>query len=272
MVQGFVGGGGGAAPCRIAYTWHGPEWAPILVLINGLLTDQSSWKAHLPALTERYRVLTWDCRGQGASDKPDNGPYTPAAHAEDLARLFDDLNIQTAALLGVSSGGCVALEFASRWPERVSAAVIANAYGKADTAIQVKLRSWLNAMEAGGGPLRFDVSSPWIWGSSFLNEHFDSLLPWREKGSALPVFAARNLIAGAMAHDALDRLDRINCPVLLLTGSEDLLTPPWYSEAMAQRLPQAQIVCLEKLGHCMFLESPNRFTEAAIRFLAEVYP
>lgn len=257
---------------KLAYTWHGPEGAPILVLINGLLTDQSSWKAHLPALTQRYRVLTWDCRGQGASDKPDDGPYTPADHAADLARLLDEQGVTRAALLGVSSGGLIAQEFASRWPHRVAAAVIANSYGKADTAIQVKLRSWLNAMEAGGGPLRFDVSSPWIWGSSFLNDHYESLLPWREKGSALPVFAARNLIHGAMVHDVIDRLERITCPVLLLTGSEDLLTPPWYSEAMAARLPLSRIERLDRLGHCMFLENPNRFTEAAIRFLAEVHP
>lgn len=257
---------------RLAYTWHGPSEAPVLVLINGLLTDQSSWNAHLGAFTQRYRVLTWDCRGQGASDKPEAGPYTATQHAHDLARLLEELGVAKAALLGVSSGGCVALEFASRWPERVGAAIVANAYARADTAIQVKLRSWLNAMAAGGGPLRFDVSSPWIWGSSFLNANYEALLPWRERGSAIPVFAANNLIEGAMAHDAEARLHQITAPTLLLTGSEDLLTPPWYSEAMARQIPISKVECLAELGHCMFLESPTRFTEAAIRFMAEVYP
>jgi 3-oxoadipate enol-lactonase len=263
----------GQSSVQIAHTWHGRDGFPILVLINGLLTDQSSWKAHLPLLTERYRVLTWDCRGQGGSAKPVDGPYTPADHAADLARLLNEQGVtQPVALLGVSNGGCVALEFASRWPERVAAAVVANAYAKADTAIQVKLRSWLMGMEAGGGALRFDVATPWVWGSTFLNEHYQALLPFREKGSALPVHAVKNLILGAMAHDVESRLDRMTSPVLLMTGDEDLLTPIWYSEAMARLITGAQLTVLPKVGHCMFLEAPARFTEAAIRFLAEVYP
>jgi 3-oxoadipate enol-lactonase len=257
---------------RIAHTWHGPADRPVLVLINGLLTDQASWKAHLPTLTERYRVLTWDCRGQGDSDKPEEGPYTPADHADDLARLLDELGVDRVALLGVSSGGCVALEFATRWPERVTAAIVANAYGAADTALQVKLRSWLMGMEAGGGPLRFDVATPWVWGSSFLNKRYEALLPFREQGSTLPVYAVRHLISGAMQHDVLDRLERVTAPVLLLTGAEDLLTPGWYSKAIAERLRSARIQMLEQVGHCMFLEDPERFTAAAIRFLVEVYP
>ncbi|HWI50669.1 MAG TPA: alpha/beta fold hydrolase [Symbiobacteriaceae bacterium] len=252
---------------HIHYQWQGKEDGPVLVLINGLLTDLSSWNGHLPAYTDQFRVLTYDCRGQGQSDKPDDGPYTPAQHAEDLLQLLNQNNIQQAALLGVSNGACVALQFAAEHPDRVTALVLANAYGRADTAIKVKLTSWLNGMEAGGGPLRFDISSPWIWGASYLNRHYEALRPWREKGSALPVYAVRNLIAGGMAMDVLDQTPNITCPTLFLTGDEDVLTPLSYSHELQRRIRGSQIHMLREAGHCMFLEQPAQFTKAAADFL-----
>jgi 3-oxoadipate enol-lactonase len=249
------------------YQWQGNENGPVLVLINGLLTDLSSWNGHLPAYVEHFRVLTYDCRGQGATDKPEEGPYLPAQHAEDLHGLLSALQVPEAALLGVSNGACIALQFAVRWPERVTALVLANGYGRADTALKVKLNSWLAGMAAGGGPLRFDVSSPWIWGASFLNRSFEALKPFREKGSTLPVYAVQHLIAGGMEHDVLDRAPTITCPTLLLTGDEDVLTPLSYSHELQRRIPGSQVCMLEQAGHCMFLEQPAAFTRAAAAFL-----
>ena len=252
---------------HIHYQWQGKEDGPVLVLINGLLTDLSSWNGHLAAYTDNFRVLTYDCRGQGQSDKPEAGPYRPEDHAEDLKHLLNSLNIQSAALLGVSNGACIALQFAVRWPERVTALVLANGYGQADTALKVKLNSWLAGMNAGGGPLRFDISSPWIWGATFLNKNFEALKPFREKGSTLPVYAVRNLIAGGMEHDVLEQAATITCPTLLMTGDEDVLTPLSYSHALQRRIAGSQIVMLREAGHCMFLEQPAAFTRAAAAFL-----
>jgi 3-oxoadipate enol-lactonase len=252
---------------HIHYQWQGKADGPVLVLINGLLTDLSSWNGHLPAYVDKFHVLTYDCRGQGQSDKPEDGPYTPKDHADDLRQLLGDLKIEKAALLGVSNGACVALQFAAEHPDRVTALVLANAYGRADTAMKVKLTSWLNGMAAGGGPLRFDISSPWIWGASYLNKNYEALKPWREKGSALPVFAVRNLIAGGMEMDVLDLTPNITCPTLFLTGDEDVLTTLNYAHELQRRIRGSQIVMLREAGHCMFLEQPAQFTRAAAEFL-----
>lgn len=253
---------------KLHYQWQGNERGPVLVFVNGLLTDLSSWNGHLPYFTERFHCLTYDCRGQGGSDKPDGPPYTPFIHAEDLAGLLDGLGVTKAAILGVSSGACAALAYAAAHPERVSALILANVYGRADTAMQVKLNSWDSAMLAGGGPLRFDVSSPWIWGASYLNEHFEALKPWREKGTALPIQAAHNLIRGAMEFDVLEQAPNVTCPTLLMTGDEDLLTPLSYAHALQRRISGSRIAMLEEAGHCMFLERTGRFCEVAAEFLS----
>lgn len=254
---------------NMRYTWQGNETGAVLVLINGLLTDLSSWNSHLPSFTDRFRVLTYDCRGQGESDKPTDGAYTSAQHAADLRGLLDALGVSEAAMLGVSNGGCIALEFATRWPERVRALVLANTYGRADTALQVKLNSWLAGMAAGGSPLRFDVATPWVWGATFLNNNFEALKPFREKGLTLPVHAVRNLILGGMEMDLLEAAANITCPTLLLAGDEDVLTPLSYTHELQRRIVGSRIQMLEKAGHCMFLEQADRFARVAADFLQE---
>lgn len=253
----------------LRYEWHGLRDGPVLVLINGLLTDLTSWSQHLPALTGRWRVLTYDCRGQGGSDKPEAGPYTPALHADDLEGLLDGLGVEEAALLGVSSGGCIALQFAVRHPDRVKALVLANTYGRADTTMKVKLNSWASGMRAGGGPLRFDVATPWVWGATFLNRTYEALRPFREKASGFPAHAVLNLIEGAMEQDALEQAAGLRCPTLLMVGDEDLLTPPSYSRELQQRIAGSRLVMLENAGHAMFLEQPDRFAAMAAEFLGE---
>lgn len=254
------------------YQWQGPTDGPVLVLINGLLTDLSSWSGHLPAYTQQFRVLTYDCRGQGGTDKPETGPYTPEQHAADLKGLLDQLSVTQAALLGVSNGGCIALQFAVHRPERVTALILANTYGQADTAVKVKLNSWLAGMAAGGGPLRFDVATPWVWGATFLNRHYEALKPFREKASGLPPHAVASLIEGAMHQDVLHLTANIACPTLIMVGDEDLLTPLSYSHELQRRIAGSRVVMLGQAGHAMFLEQVAAFSRAATDFLREVHP
>ncbi len=254
------------------YQWQGRENGPVLVLINGMLTDLGSWAGHLPAYVDHFRVLTYDCRGQGGTDKPEAGPYTPTMHAADLRGLLGTLGVEQVALLGVSNGASTAIQFAVHSPERVTALVLANGYGRTDTAMKVKLNSWLASMAAGGGSLRFDVATPWVWGATFLNNHFEALKPFREKGATLPVHAVCSLIEGGMYHDVLEEAAHITCPTLLMTGDEDLLTPPSYSHDLQRRIAGSRIVMLERAGHAMFLEQPARFTQVAAAFLREALP
>lgn len=251
------------------YQWQGPEEGPVLVLINGLLTDLTSWNAHLPALTQHFRVLTYDCRGQGGTEKPETGPYTPLLHARDLEALLDGMGVAQAALLGVSSGGCIALQFAVCHPGRVTALVVANAYGRADTALQVKLNSWASAMRSGGGPMRFDVATPWVWGASFLNRNFEALRPFRDKATGLAPHAVLHLIEGAMEHDVLVETASLTCPTLLLAGDEDVLTPLSYLYELQRRIAGSRVLMLEQAGHAMFLEQAARFATVSEEFLTQ---
>ncbi|MGH2541804.1 MAG: alpha/beta fold hydrolase, partial [Ardenticatenaceae bacterium] len=109
------------------YEFHGRAAGAIVVFVNGLLTDMSSWTRHLPFFVEDYRCLLYDCRGQGQSDKPDH-VYETAIHAEDLAELVKTLGIERAHVVGLSNGGAAALLFAADHPTRVDSLAVSGAY------------------------------------------------------------------------------------------------------------------------------------------------
>src|ERR1700740_33554 len=79
---------------------------PVVVFINGLTMDVSGWFLQVRAFSERYKVLRYDCRGQGESGKPDE-EYSQEMHADDLKSLMDKLGIQKAHIIGLSNGGMI---------------------------------------------------------------------------------------------------------------------------------------------------------------------
>jgi 3-oxoadipate enol-lactonase len=255
---------------EIHYEWHdrgADPAAPVLVFINGLLTDCSSWAGHLPSFS-CYRCLVWDCRGQGRSSKPEQPSYPVATHAADLLGLLDALGLdEPVALIGLSNGGAAALEFAASRPERVAALIVSGAYAEVDRLLEAKLRSWIAAMQSGGPVLRFDVATPWVWGPSFLAQHWEALQGYRDKGLALDVAAAQRLIAGAIEHAVLDRLGAIRCPTLVHVGEHDLLTPPMLARAIVDAVPLARLELTAGLGHAAALEHVQGFVDCARRFL-----
>ena len=254
---------------ELYHEWHGPEGAPVVVFVNGLLTDTSSWTPHLPSFTPQFRCLVYDCRGQGRSTKPDQ-PYPPALHAADLAALCEALRVPPAAFIGVSSGGNALMHFAPEHPARVRALVLADVHAHADALMRAKLRSWATAMKVGSAPLRFDVSMPWVWGGAFLEANEQRIMKFRDRALTLPVEAALNLIRGAMDHDARDALGRISAPTLVVFGSEDVLTPSWLAAVVANGVPGARLEAMVGGGHAAALEDPDAFSRLVLSFLAEL--
>lgn len=251
---------------QLYYEIHGNAEAFPVVFINGLLMDTTSWSCQIPVFANHFRVLVYDCRGQGQSQKPAE-PYSQKLHAQDLCNLLDELDIRQAHLVGLSNGGTVAMQMALDYPERVAHLVLVDTFGGADALMQAKLRSWLLALEAGGPLLRFDVGMPWVLGQAFMKNHPDALKILREKVDPLNEMAIRTLIMGTMEYDIRPHLHRVQSPALVLVGEEDVLTPPWYSRELAHLIPNAQLVVVPQAGHALTLEKPAIFNALTLAFL-----
>jgi pimeloyl-ACP methyl ester carboxylesterase len=102
--------------------WSSTGDGPPVVLVHGFTLTREMWDDVTPALSEDHRVICYDCRGFGASGAPD--PDVPYSHTSDLLDLLDHLEITSAALVGQSFGGQIALSVAIVAPERVTSLVL----------------------------------------------------------------------------------------------------------------------------------------------------
>lgn len=239
-----------------------------VVFVNGLTMDTTSWQA-LEQHFHDYATLRYDCRGQGESGKP-AGPYPPTQHRDDLIALLDALKVRSFHLVGLSNGGLISMLTAGRLFEtgRVKSVTTIDSLLGVDPMLRTVLRSWKAALLAGGSALRFDVATPWVWGHSFLNEHLEEVLAFRERAAAADPEVIGYLIDGAEGFGhAGETLQAYSGPLLAVVGEEDLLTPVRYSREIAETARSGRLVVLERAGHAAPIERPAAVAQVVRDFL-----
>lgn len=244
-----------------------------LVLVHGAWVDGRTWAGVVPGLARSFQVVTYDLRGHGRSplEPPDAG--TVHDDVADLAALIRRLGIAPAHLAGVSSGACIALRLAARYPE-LTGKVVAHEPpftrvldGDADAeplveAFHEKLAEVRRLLEAGdhrAGAQRFWEIEDRAW----------SQLPEDDRETWLrhaPAFLGQLRDPDAVTLE-VHGLRPIARSVLLSGGSE---SPPFYAfllDALAAQLPGIHRHCFVGAGHLPHRTHPDRYVEALAGFL-----
>lgn len=250
------------------HQWHGH--GPPLVLISGLGGKGSSWHPFLERAALRYRVLTFDSRGSGASPALE-GPTSIRALARDALALLDHTGIDHAPIVGRSMGGMIAQELALLAPERVSRLALVCTAGRSDPHLAAIFQLWAEMAERGVAPeLRHRAQMAWCLGREFARDPACRQRYLERKASAPDRAADYALQARACGeHDALERLGALALPTLVVAGGDDRLMPASYSEELAAAIPGARLGCIPRAGHLAYLETPERFAALVLDFLAE---
>lgn len=247
--------------CRIYYELHGPEGAPTLMLLEGLGGDIPGWRRNIPRLSERYRVVAHDLRGNGRSDPP-LGRVSMATFVGDTIGLMDELEIESAHLYGQSLGGMVAIDVATTRPERVRSLILAATHAGLTGRVPV----------GPGGKVPKDRPYLALYSEDFAREHPDHVAEDILVGSEnpQPLQAGRRQWQAAKAWDAWDRLGQIYHPTLVLHGTEDRMVAVANAWLLAERIPRAEVVLLEGAGHLYHSEQPEAADRAVLEFLDRV--
>lgn len=244
---------------------------PAVVLIHGLAASMYSWRhTILPVAQSGFRVIAFDNRGFGFSDKPARG-YDNKAYVNLLFGLLDSLHVSEAVLVGHSMGGAIAAEAALDRPDRVRGLVLIDAAGLAVRwPFMLRVAHWpvvgalfdrLRGRAATAGILKALYAVP----SRVTAEEVDQYYaPIAEPGFGRCLRG----VLGQFRFDALkDRLARVATPTLVAWGTADRLIPVAVGQSMAAQIPGALLVRFPDAGHAVPEESPEAFNEALIGFL-----
>lgn len=262
----------------IYYEVHGEGGAP-LILIAGYGADIAGWSPEfVERLAASHRVILFDNRGAGYSDKPDT-PYSMSIFAADTVAVLDALGIDQAHVLGVSMGGMTAQHVGLNYPQRVRSLILACTAAAAvegpqavmpDPAIMAELT------KPPSGDRAQDIRDGWSlnFTEHFIVNHADFLerhLHARLNYPVMPVYAVQHqLHAIVTTHNAYDRLPEIRCPVLIQFGSVDRLVPPVNSRIIASRIPHAQLIEYPGCPHGFIEEATEQVAADMLSFIQEV--
>ena len=241
-----------------------------LVMIMGFTANRSNWMPQIPFFKRFYRVITFDNRGVGKSDKP-RGPYSTKMMADDTVRLMDHLGVEKAHIMGVSMGGMIAQELAINYPQRVMKLVLACTYAcqdetSGDTPEQAKL-SQLTPEKMVSAMIGLAVNKPlyrFIFGLL-------ARIQFKFMGASGWVGVAGQREA-CRKHDTLERLPLITAPTLVIVGTKDRTIKPISSEVIASKIPNAKLVKVEGGSHTFSLEMKNVFNREVLNFLKNNTP
>lgn len=251
---------------KISYKVKGEGYP--LIFIHGFGSKKESFMAQIPSLSEKYKVIYFDSRGAGKSERP-NLPYSMEMFADDIKGLMDYLKIEKTHLLGFSFGGMVAQNFVLKYPNSVNKLILINTLPKIpgnfdpEPYIQTRIKGLEFRLQ---NPVKaFWESTKLGFYSEFRKEmeenpkkkfyglwSVEDLIDYYTTNPPTPQ-DIRNIAYSFKTHDTIKRLSEIKNKTLLLTATHDILVPKARMYEMHELIPDSTLIVMENAGH----ESPK---------------
>ncbi|GAA1532891.1 alpha/beta hydrolase [Actinomadura kijaniata] len=257
-------------------TVTGPADGPAVVLAHGFGCDQNMWRLVVPALAERYRVVTFDYVGSGGSDLSawSRERYSSLqGYAQDVVEVCRELDLERAVLVGHSVSAMVGVLAARAAPERIGALVMvapSPCYIDGDgyrggfsvedidellASLESNYLGWSSAMAPVimGNPDRPELGQE-------LTNSFCATDP-----EIARVFARTTFLS-----DSRDDLESVRVPTLVLECSQDAIAPREVGAYVHAAIASSRLVTLDATGHCPQLSAPEATAEAILDFLGSL--
>jgi aminoacrylate hydrolase len=252
------------------YEEHGPAEGAPLLLSAGLGGSAHYWQPNVAALAERHRVIAYDHRGTGRSDRISPDAASVAGFADDMLALLDALGIEQASVMGHAAGGVAALALALKAPDRVERLIVVNGWAKADPHFLRCFAARLALLRHAGPESYLRAQPIFLFPANWISAHSDAL------DAELPVQLAQfpgaetmeKRIATLAAFDIADRLTEITAPTLVVATRDDMLVPSNAGERLASGLPNARLSVIEYGGHASNVTEPDNFNALILGWLA----
>lgn len=255
----------------LAYTDDGPRDAPVLLFSHSLFFDSSMFFQQVEHFGDRYRVVCYDHRGQGASARAPREQLDMDSLADDAVALIEHLDSGPVHVLGNSMGGFIALRLAARHPKLVRSAVTLGSSAGAEGKL-AEFDPLVVAMgEQGPGPV-IDTLMWIMFGDDILGDAGRGELTgaWRRKMLNLDRSIADAAWQVVHRQSVLDELAGCSVPVLAVIGEQDHAYSVADNEAIVGAVKDGTLLVVPGAGHSISLEQPGPVNSAVDEHLARV--
>ncbi|QMU55871.1 MAG: alpha/beta fold hydrolase [Candidatus Mycalebacterium zealandia] len=251
---------------NINYEEHG-SGAPVF-LIGGLGSTIESWNDQITLYSKHFRVIVFDNRGSGLSDKPLE-PYSTEDMADDVVALAGFLGIDRASFVGKSMGGMIAQWIGIKYPENTQRLVMGCSSARRDEVGNLILETGRHISEKAG------MGAVWLtalflgYGRKYIEDNIGEI-----KKRLLAVRTTPETIAGyhgqcraCEGHDTAEKLHLITAPTLVMFGTDDNVTDPRRAAEVGELIPNAKVRAFEGSGHGFWRENSNEADSLVVDFL-----
>jgi pimeloyl-ACP methyl ester carboxylesterase len=241
-----------------------------IVFAHGLLMSSRMFDHQVAALSDQYRCIAFDFRGQGQSSIPADG-YDMDTLSQDVAGLIEGLAAAPCHFVGLSMGGFVGMRLAVRHPHLLRSLVLMDtAAGREPHWFRYHLlRLWARWFGLGSVAGRV---MPILFGRKFLTDTDPARAAlresWRDRLKSNDRLAVTRASKGVIDRPGCEELlGDVHVPTLILVGADDTATPPEKSRFLHERIAGSQLVIIPDAGHSSAIEEPEVVNEALRRFL-----
>jgi aminoacrylate hydrolase len=247
------------------YEFHGPEDGQVVILSPGMGGSAGYWAPNLPALSERYRVLLYDHRGTGRSDRALPGEVSIDTMARDVGELIKELGIHNPHFVGHALGGLIGLQV-GLVHAGLGNLVIINGWAELDPWFERCFEIRLELLHKSGPAAYVRAQPAFLYPADWISENLAQLDAEAEHQIAHfpPIENVEKRVAAAKAfklwHDITGR-------ILAITALDDMLVPPSRSQELAEQLPLATLAEMKWGGHACNVTDPDTFNKLVLDFL-----
>ncbi len=241
-----------------------------LLFVSGLNGTGRSWAPQVPFFSQHYRVITYDQRGTGSSDRLQRS-FSVDGMAADVISLLDALGLERVHLVGQSTGGAIGQTLAVLHPERLSRMTIYATWTWCDPWFRRLFEARRKMYQQAGPELHGRFHPLWLYPPDYVNAH-DAEIEEELRRAAVnppPADVSVGRIDAIMAFDRRADLARITTPTLVMAARDDYITPAYHAEALARAIPGAQLELMDSGGHSLSKTRPDAFNARVLQFLQE---
>ncbi|MCW3848784.1 pyrimidine utilization protein D [Sphingomonas sp. LB-2] len=249
--------------------WESHGEGPPLILSAGLGGSGNYWLPNLPALAAEHRVILYDHRGTGRSDRALPETVTVEQMGDDILALIDGLGLGSATVIGHAAGGVAGLATALKAPDRIDRLVLVNAWSKLDPHFARCFEARLELLRH-SGPRAYVRAQPlFLFPANWISEHAERLAAEDEHHLAhfAGAEAYEKRIAALAAFDIDAKLSQISAPTLALAAADDMLVPSNCSKRLAEGIIGAELALMDWGGHGCNVTDPDGFNARVLEFL-----